>query len=141
MMRSIGFVVRSMATSKPIRFAILGCGRIARRHAECLQQVDGAALVAAADVNASAALSFAQQHGLQSFSSIESLIEWGEFDAVCVCTPSGLHAEHSLALSSAGKHVVVEKPMALRLDDADRMIAAAAAAGRGLFVVRSEEHT
>ena len=55
---------------------------------------------------------------------IEALLDRSDVDAVCLCTPSGLHAEQTLAAARAGKHVLVEKPMALRLADADAMIAA-----------------
>ena len=66
----------------------------------------------------------------------EQLLEQRDVDVVSVLTPSGLHPIHAIAVAKAGKHVVVEKPMALRLDDADAMIEACDAAGVKLFVVK-----
>ncbi len=67
---------------------------------------------------------------------MDELFARGDVDVVSILTPSGLHADHSVRASAASKHVVVEKPMALTLADADRMIAAADAAGRRIFVVK-----
>ncbi len=120
----------------PIRFAIVGCGRIAPRHAESLQRLPEAKLVAVADCDAGKAQAFGSKQGVKSFGSIQELLQWGEFDVACVCTPSGSHAENAIELMNGGKHVVVEKPMALRLEDADAMIATAEKNGLKLFVVK-----
>jgi UDP-N-acetyl-2-amino-2-deoxyglucuronate dehydrogenase len=123
-----------------IHFALLGCGRIAKRHADVLGagQVAGAKLVAVCDTDASRAKGFADRHGVAAFASLDEMMESsGErIDVVCVLTPSGAHAEHSIAVARHGRHVVVEKPMALRLADADRMIAACAESGVQLFIVK-----
>ena len=121
-----------------IRFAIIGCGRIAKRHADLLGtgQIKGARLSAVCDLVPERARQFADKYGVPSFASIEGLLGHGEFDAVSVLTPSGMHAEHAIAALQAGFDVVVEKPMALTLPDADRMVAAADRAGRRLFVVK-----
>lgn len=121
-----------------INFALIGCGRIAKRHADLLGtgQIAGARLAAVCDIRPERAESFASRHGVPAYTSIDSLLAAPGIDAVAVLTPSGMHAEHSVAASKAGKHVVVEKPMALRLEDADRMIDAARVAGRQLFVVK-----
>jgi len=119
-----------------LRFAIVGCGRIAPRHADNLSRLAGARLVAASDVDPRRVAAFADKYKLRPFRSIEELCAWGTFDVACVCTPSGLHADHAVQLAAAGKHVVVEKPMALTVSDADRMIAAASASGVKLFVVK-----
>ena len=66
--------------------------------------------------------------------SLEALLERPDVDAVCLCTPSGQHVEQALAAARAGKHVLVEKPIALRLEDADAMIAACRDAGVRLGV-------
>jgi predicted dehydrogenase len=79
---------------------------------------------------------FAAKYGAQAFYTIESLLNEKAIDVVSVLTPSGLHAQHSIQIAKAGKHVVVEKPMAMRLDDADAMIAACDEAGVMLFVVK-----
>jgi len=119
-----------------IRFAIIGCGRISPRHAESLKNIKEATLVAGCDIDSAKATQFANKYAVKTFSSIDELLKWGEFDVACVCTPSGDHADHAVKVLNAGKHVVVEKPMALKLEDADRMIAASQTSGRRLFVVK-----
>ncbi len=110
-----------------INFAIIGCGRIAKRHSELLGtgQIAGARLVAVCDIDPSRAQAFAERFGVPGFTSISEMLAAPGIDAVTVLTPSGMHAEHAIMAANAGKHVVVEKPMALRLEDADAMIAAA----------------
>jgi UDP-N-acetyl-2-amino-2-deoxyglucuronate dehydrogenase len=121
-----------------IRFALLGCGRIAKRHAELLgnKQIPNAQLVAVADQKTERAQVYASRFGIPAFSDLDTMLATVPIDVVCVLTPSGLHPEHTIVAARAGKHVVVEKPMALRLDDADAMIQACDAAGVKLFVVK-----
>lgn len=121
-----------------INFAILGCGRIARRHADLLGKgvIGGARLVAVCDTDARRMDAFASQYGVPGFTRLDEMLAMPGIDAVAVLTPSGTHAEHAIAVARSGRHVVVEKPMALRLQDADRMIAEAEAAGVRLFVVK-----
>jgi predicted dehydrogenase len=121
-----------------IHFAILGCGRIAKRHAELLGtgQIRNAKLVAVCDTNAERVDAFATRYGVPGFTSLDDMLSMRGIDAVSVLTPSGMHAEHAVRIAHSKRHVVVEKPMALRLEDADRMIRAADDAGVRLFVVK-----
>ena len=123
-----------------IHFALLGCGRIAKRHADVLGsgQIAGARLVAVADTDARRAKVIADRHSVAAFTSLDDMIEntSERIDVVCVLTPSGAHADHAIAVARHGKHVVVEKPMALRLADADQMIAECDQAGVKLFIVK-----
>lgn len=121
-----------------IRFAIIGCGRIAKRHAELLGtgQIAGASLAAVCDIDAKRAATYGERFKVPAFTSINELLASTGIDAVSVLTPSGMHADHAVAVARSGRHVVVEKPMALTLEDADRMIAAADAAKVRLFVVK-----
>jgi UDP-N-acetyl-2-amino-2-deoxyglucuronate dehydrogenase len=121
-----------------IHFAILGCGRIAKRHAELLGtgQIAGAKLVAVCDSDPRRSDAFATRYSVPGFTSLGALLEHPGIDVVSVLTPSGMHAEHAVAVSRSRRHVVVEKPMALTLADADAMIAAADTAGKRLFVVK-----
>lgn len=121
-----------------IRFALLGCGRIAKRHADLLtsDQLPGATLNAVCDIESTRLESFATRYGVPGYSSLELLLRDNNIDAVAVLTPSGMHAAHVIAVAAAGKHVVVEKPMALRLSDADEMIRACDRAAVKLFVVK-----
>lgn len=117
---------------------LLGCGRIAKRHAELLstRQVAGAELRAVADIVPERARAFSERFKVPGYFSLEDLLGRGDIDVVSVLTPSGYHAEHVMAAARASKHVVVEKPMALRLIDADAMIRACDEAGVKLFVVK-----
>ncbi len=121
-----------------IKFALLGCGRIARRHADLLSDgaVSGAKLVAVCDSITEVADAFAAKYEVPAFYDINTLLAMPDIDVVSILTPSGMHAEHTIAAARSGKHVVVEKPMALRLEDADAMIKACDEAGVRLFVVK-----
>ena len=121
-----------------IRIAIVGCGRIAKRHAELLGsgQIPGAKLVAVCDLLADRAHAFADKYDVPGFTAMAELLEKSDADVITVLTPSGSHAALSIEASRAGRHVIVEKPMALTLADADAMIRAADEAGKQLFVVK-----
>lgn len=121
-----------------IRFALLGCGRIARRHADLLGQgrIAGARLAAVCDAEPARARAIADQYHVPGYGSLAEMLGDKDIDVVSVLTPSGMHAEHSIAVARAGRHVVVEKPMALTMADATAMIDAAEAARVRLFVVK-----
>jgi len=121
-----------------LRFVLIGCGRIAKRHAELLGrgQIEGARLVGVCDVDAGRARAFGEEYGVPWFADMAELFEKVEADAASILTPSGMHPQHAMAAAAAGLHVVVEKPMALRLDDADAMIRACDEAQVKLFVVK-----
>lgn len=121
-----------------INFALLGCGRIAKRHAELLGngEIKGARLAAVCDIDPARATAYASRFNVPAFSNMHAMLSQTDIDVVTVLTPSGMHAEHAIAVAEASKHVVVEKPMALRLSDADDMIRACDAAGVKLFVVK-----
>ena len=121
-----------------LKFAHIGCGRISKRHSELLGngQIPNAGLAAVCDIVESKAKSIAQQFGVPHFSDMHELMRKVNPDVVVILTESGRHAEHTLALAPYGKHIVVEKPMALSLSDADAMIAACDAARIKLFVVK-----
>ena len=121
-----------------INFALIGCGRIAKRHADLLGtgQIRGARLAAVCDVRSERAEEFGAKYGVPAFESIAEMLAMPGTDVVAVLTPSGMHAEHAILVARAKRHVVVEKPMALTLTDADSMIRECDAAGVGLFVVK-----
>ncbi len=118
-----------------IKFAIIGCGRIAQRHAEHINKQG--ILVAVCDVEAAKSLAMATQYGATSYTSIDSLLATEkEVDVVAICTPNGLHAQHSIQALHAGFHVLVEKPMAISVHDCGEMIKAAERANRRLFAIK-----
>lgn len=121
-----------------IRIALVGCGRIAKRHAELLGtgQIAGARLVAVCDIVPERVQAFAEKYDVPGFASLAELLARSNADVVAVLTPSGTHAVLAMQTARARRHVIVEKPMALTLQDADAMIEAADAAGVRLFVVK-----
>ena len=121
--------------SDVLRFGLVGCGRVAPRHAESLLSLPGAQLVAVADVRETRAARFAAQYQAAAHTDYRALLARQDVDVVSICTPSGLHAQMAIEAMQAGKHVIVEKPIALSLDDADRMIGAARVYGLKLCVV------
>lgn len=121
-----------------LNFALVGCGRIAKRHSELLgfQKVPNARLAAVCDVNPERSRAIGEQFHVPSYTEMHDMMRKENIDVVVVLTESGLHAEHVVALAPHKKHIMVEKPMALTLADADRMIAACDQAGIHLFVVK-----
>ncbi len=121
-----------------IKIALLGCGRIAKRHSDLLGggHIKGATLIGVCDVNREKADAISSRYDVPAYYDLEQMLAQREIDVVSVLTPSGLHPIHAIAIAKAGKHVIVEKPMALRLEDADAMIEACDAAGVKLFVVK-----
>lgn len=119
-----------------INFAIIGCGRIAPRHAQSLNQLAGSAkLVAAVDIIESRAVHLAKEYGAEAQTDYRCILERKDIDAVSICTPSGLHAQIGIEAAQAGKHVLMEKPIALTLEGADALIKAGEQAGVKLAVV------
>ena len=116
-------------------FGIVGTGVIAAIHAEAIALIPDARLVAVTDVAAGAATAFAAAHGCEAEPDLGTLLARGDIEVVCVCVPSGLHAHVGVLAAQAGKHLVVEKPIDVSLDAADRLIEAAQAAGVALTVI------
>jgi UDP-N-acetyl-2-amino-2-deoxyglucuronate dehydrogenase len=125
-------------TARPVhrlRFGILGCGVIGPHHARALADLSGAELVAVADTGLQRAEKLAGEFGCTSYSTLDEMLSGADLDAVCVCTPSGRHAEHAIAALQAGKHVVIEKPVDVTLAAADRLLAEQRASGKKAAVV------
>lgn len=119
-----------------IRWGILGCGDVAeKKGGPALYQAEGSKLIAVMRRDLEKAQDFARRHGAQrAYDSVEGLLSDPEIDAVYIATPPHLHCEQTLQAAAAGKHVLVEKPMALTVAECDQMIAACAAAGVSLHV-------
>lgn len=121
-----------------LRFGLVGCGRIAKRHAELLGegQIQGAQLAAVCDIVPEKAQRLGERFAVPFYCDMEEMIEKESLDVVSVLTPSGLHAEHVVRIAKYKKHIVLEKPMALTLHDADSMILACDENNIKLFVVK-----
>ncbi|PKO54382.1 MAG: oxidoreductase [Betaproteobacteria bacterium HGW-Betaproteobacteria-2] len=124
-------------TDRKIRFALVGCGRIAQNHFEAIKQHgDRAELVGVCDVDATALAAAVKTTGATGFSSLKEMLANCDADAFILTTPSGLHPDQAVEIAKAGRHVVTEKPMATRWEDGKRMVAACDEAGVRLFVVK-----
>jgi UDP-N-acetyl-2-amino-2-deoxyglucuronate dehydrogenase len=121
-----------------LNFALVGCGRIANRHSEILGrgQIADARLAAVCDIIPAKAQTIADRFSVPAYADMHQMMREQHIDVVVVLTESGHHARHVIALAPYGKHIVVEKPMALRLEDADAMIAACDKYAAKLFVVK-----
>ena len=118
-----------------LRFGILGCGVIGPHHARAIAGLESAGLVAVADIVPELAEELAGEYGCSSYGSIGEMLAGVDLDAVCICTPSGMHAEGALPALEAGKDVVIEKPVDVTLKAADRLLEVQRATGRKVAVV------
>jgi predicted dehydrogenase len=118
-----------------LKFAIIGCGRIAQRHAEHIHNLGQ--LVAVCDIVMDKAKTLAEKYRASFYSDVDQLLQQSKtVDVIAVCSPNGLHAEHTIKALRAGFHVLCEKPMALSVQDCGEMINAAERANRRLFIVK-----
>jgi predicted dehydrogenase len=120
--------------SDALSVGVIGAGGIARSHMNAIKVNDNIQMVAVIDVDADRAGAAAEEFGANAYTDIEPLLANPQVEAVHVCTPHALHADQVVAAAEAGKHVLVEKPMALTLADCDRMIDACDRAGKILMV-------
>lgn len=121
-----------------LKFALVGCGRIAKRHSELLGLgvIEGARLAAVCDCVEDRARKISEQFSIPHYTDMHDMMKNEKVDVVVVLTESGNHAKNVVDLAHYGKHIIVEKPMALTLEDADAMIEACDDASIKLFVVK-----
>ena len=112
-----------MSAPTVVRFGLVGCGGISTQHIEAMNAVNGAQLVAVTSASADRAKATGEKWGVPWTAELDELLARDDVDAVAVTTPSGFHAEIALAALRRGKHVIVEKPLALSVADADELIA------------------
>jgi UDP-N-acetyl-2-amino-2-deoxyglucuronate dehydrogenase len=129
--------LKTVATGRRIRVALVGCGRISKSHFDALQahQAD-TELVAVCDIDPKALAAAQEKTGAPGYESLDRLLARAECDLVVLATPSGLHPAQAIQAAQAGRHVMSEKPMATRWDDGKRMVEACDKAGVQLFVVK-----
>ena len=122
---------------RPIRFALVGCGRISANHIEALRQHAARAhWVAVCDNRPQALAAAVAKTGARGFASLGVLLEQSDADIVVLATPSGLHPLQAMQVAAAGRHVLSEKPMATKWDEGMAMVRACRDAGVKLFVVK-----
>lgn len=120
----------------PVRFALIGCGRIAKNHVAPLRELSEARLVAVCDLVAERAEMYATSHGTLAYTNYHAMLRVEDVDVVCILTPSGMHPAHAIdVMERYAKHVVIEKPMALAWSDLARMHAAAKKSGVRIYPV------
>lgn len=118
-----------------LTFGIIGCGKIAHRHAAALRELPGVQLVGVCDTVPERAAAFGAQYGARSYTEVDEFLAGSGVDVVSICTPSGLHAALAVKVAKGGKHILVEKPLALTVADCQKAIGAAGSAGVRLAVV------
>jgi len=124
--------------NKQLNFALVGCGRIAKRHSELLGRdvLKNAKLIAVCDTDIKKAEVIGNEYNISYYSNMHVMMTSEIIDVVVVLTESGNHAKHTIELAPYGKHIVVEKPMALKVSDAEKMIEECKRYGCQLFVVK-----
>jgi UDP-N-acetyl-2-amino-2-deoxyglucuronate dehydrogenase len=126
---------------RKIRFALAGCGRISANHLAAIEKhAERAQLVAVCDVDRKALDAAVAKTRAKGYTHLDKLLAESDADIVVLATPSGLHAEQTVLVAQAGRHVMTEKPMATRWQDGKRMVAACDAARVRLFVVKQNRH-
>lgn len=123
-----------------MRIGLIGCGRISDRHIQVLKALPSVELVAVCDKDASKAAAAAAKTGAEVYTDHMAMVRRAGLDLVAVLTESGTHARIGVEVAPYVRGVVIEKPMALTLDDADRLIEACDARGVSLFVVKQNRY-
>ncbi|MFM6953671.1 MAG: Gfo/Idh/MocA family protein, partial [Sphingobacteriaceae bacterium] len=126
---------------KKIKFAVVGCGHIGKRHAEMITREPNAELIALCDVLPQEHLNIGQ-YSVPLFASIDELLNASlEIDVINICTPNGTHAPLAIQALECGHHVVIEKPMALSVKDAEQVLHVALNKGKQIFGVMQNRYS
>lgn len=125
---------------KTLRFAIIGCGRISKIHTSVIPELSGAKITAVCDIVEERAKNYAEKFKCELYKDYRELIKSKDVDIVDICTPTYLHAEMAIRAAESGKHLIVEKPMALSLADANAMVKASEDNRVKLFVVKQNRY-
>ena len=126
---------------KKIKFAVIGCGHIGKRHAEMISRNEECELVALVDVKDKATLGI-EKYNIPFFTSVDEMVFSGlDIDVVNIASPNGFHAEQALACLDAKKHVVIEKPIALSKQDAEKVIFKALHVHKHVFAVMQNRYS
>ncbi len=122
---------------RKLRFALVGCGRIAQNHFEAMaRHGERVQLVDVCDTNPAALQAACEKTGASGHSTLAQMLERSDADCVVIATPSGMHPAQAALVAASGRHVMTEKPMATRWQDGLAMVRACDEAGVELFVVK-----
>ena len=131
-----------MADTKKIKFAVVGCGHIGKRHATMISRNDESELVGLVDVADKSSLGLDDFKGVPFFNEIDDLLNAGiEIDVVCICSPNGLHSAQAKRALETGHHVVCEKPMGLSKDNCENVIYTALQQSKQVFCVMQNRYS
>lgn len=125
---------------KRVSFGFVGCGSIAKKHYTAISRIPNAVVSAVCDVDSHRARSFSEERGIPYFREADEMCKNEHIDVLCVLTPSGDHGQTILKLIRLGKHFVVEKPLALNLNEVDEVLQACDKSGLKLFVVQQNRY-
>ncbi|NBO17834.1 MAG: gfo/Idh/MocA family oxidoreductase [Proteobacteria bacterium] len=126
----------SIQPGKPIRCALVGLGRISAKHLEAIAALPAEMeLVAVCDHDPQTLAAFNPAHSAQRFTDIDVMLAQAQPDIVSICTPSGLHPQHGIVVAGAGRHVIVEKPMATSWQQGLALLEATKKGGGQFFMV------
>jgi predicted dehydrogenase len=125
-----------LKTGDKVRFALIGCGAIANKHITGINRLEQAEIVGVYDIDEDVARNFGNKQSVPAFSKVEELIDKTMPDILNIITPSGIHGKNILELIRFNKHFVVEKPLALRLDEIDMILEECDQRGLKIFVVK-----
>ncbi len=127
-------------SNKRVRFGVVGAGHIGKRHAEMIRRNSESELVAMCDVRPQSEVQL--DPSIPLYPSLEAMLEaHPDLDVINVCTPNGLHGEHTLKALEARKHVVIEKPMALTVAECEKIIFKALQVSRQVFCVMQNRYS
>lgn len=127
----------ALIVDRPIRFALVGCGRISTNHFSALAaHAPRAQLVAVCDTDPAALAAACERTRAPGYANLDQLLAHSDADVIVLTTPSGLHARQAMQAARAGRHVLSEKPMATKFEDGQAMVRACRDAGVKLFVVK-----
>ncbi len=125
----------------PIKFAVVGCGHIGKRHARTIRVHAEAELVALCDIAPKEKLGI-EEFDVPIYTDLNILLNTEkEIDVVCICTPNGYHTAQCIQVLEAGRHVVCEKPMGLRKADCEQVIHKALTLGKQVFCVMQNRYS
>jgi UDP-N-acetyl-2-amino-2-deoxyglucuronate dehydrogenase len=119
-----------------VRLVVVGCGRISERHFEAIGSHPYFQLAAVCDEIGGRARAAGERYDVPAYTSYATMLDEVPAQAAVLCTPSGLHPRHGILAAERGLHVICEKPMATRLEEADALVKACDEAGVYLFVVK-----
>src|SRR5947209_13791306 len=137
-----------MTHDSTLKFGIVGAGVIGPSHASAITALPEAELAGIADAVPEAAERLAERFGVRAYSSLAEMLGAEQIDVIDICTPSGLHHDAAIEAMHAGCHVIVEKPVEIRLDRIDAMLnvqeemgSSRISTGFSTITWRSEEQT